>query len=180
MENIREEIFEFIKKNCYQYKEEPFTLASSRKSNYYFNLKALTLSPVMNSMLCSVIAEEFHSLLLSNGFNGICGMTMGADPIVYRLSEILSVLPVVVRKEPKGHGTGKQIETIIDPHSDLVLIEDVITTGGSTLKCIKAVREAGYKVSKGIVIIDREEHDKEIFESIGFEVFPLFKKSDFI
>jgi orotate phosphoribosyltransferase len=111
-------------------------------------------------------------------------MTLGADPISLAVgmasatknpAEALQVF--TVRKEPKGHGAGKQIEGNFKAGSTVIVVDDVITTGGSTLKAIDAIEREGGKVAFCLVLVDREEGGREAIEARGIHVLPLFTRS---
>ena len=112
------------------------------------------------------------------------GLTLGADPIALSASleahrQGVSIKPIIVRKEPKKHGTAKWIEGILDGVRRVVVIDDVITTGGSTITAIERMREAGLEVIAAVVIIDREEGGREAIEATGVSVISLFTRGDF-
>ena len=90
------------------------------------------------------------------------------------------VYPLIVRKETKDHGTKKEIEGQVDKVKSCLVVDDVITTGGSTLKAVEALRRAGIKVESGICILDREEGGYESLLASGVQMYPVFKKADFI
>ena len=109
---------------------------------------------------------------------------MGSDPIslstslaALRNGEILH--PLIVRKEPKKHGMQKWIEGNIEKVKRVIVVDDVITTGGSTIQAIEKMREAGLEIVKAVVIIDREEGGRENIERMGVEVLSLFTRADF-
>jgi orotate phosphoribosyltransferase len=182
-----ESIFGLIKEHAYGYREEPFTLASGRRSHHYFNCKKITLHPRRLRSLCMAIHHRFFQGGLLAVPPAVGGLTLGADPISYGLTLYLmerghDCYPLIVRKEAKGHGTGQQIEGALDTLSgaDVIALDDVITTGGSTLKAIQALREAGLKVSHALCIIDRQEGGSEALASHDVTLHSMFRKSDFI
>lgn len=175
-----------VKDKIYKYRAEPFLLASGAKSNHYFNCKEITLDPSLLRLLVNAMRDELiPSFLKQKAPESIGGLTMGADPICYALSlayleKNTSVLPLIVRKETKDHGTGKKIEGKVDSVKSCLVIDDVITTGGSTIKAVVALREAGLRVDSGICILDREEGGRENLAKEGVEMYSLWKKSDFL
>lgn len=186
---MNQELFDYIKNSCYEYREEGFTLSSGKTSKHYFDLRNATLHPYY----LKLIIEEFEKKFRSTEFGwgnvsfAIAGLTMGADPINYLLAMRLeheydfSVRSLIVRKEPKNHGTGKRVEGLInDVAGGAIVVDDVITTGKSSLIAIDAIREVGIPVEEVYCILDREEGGKEAIEASGVKVFSLFKKSDFI
>ena len=180
-------LYDLIKNFAYAYRQEPFTLASGRTSHHYFNCKKITLHPARLSLLCE---EIYNRMVASDQLSipeAVGGLTLGADPLSYGLSlELLKrghiCYPLIVRKEAKGHGTGKQIEGEVEAVSgkEVLALDDVITTGGSTLKAIHALREAGFQVNHALCIVDRQEGGKEALASEGVNLIGLFQKGDFI
>lgn len=136
----------------------------------------------------AMLADALRGEVIENRLEGIPssvgGLTMGADPIAYALSLSYRehgqiVYPLIVRKEAKDHGTGKQIEGEVESVDSVLLLDDVITTGGSSLKAAEAFRKAGLKVTHAVCIIDREEGGRESLEKEGITLFSLYRKSDF-
>ena len=156
-----------------------FTLASGKKSSFYFDSKKTTLRPEG----AHLTASEMLQLMSDRGIeaDAIGGLTLGADPIVcpiaamsYGMGKPLRAF--IVRKEAKEHGTARQIEGDLEPHSRLVVVDDVVTTGGSTLKAIAAVEQAGHEVVAVLCIVDREQGGAEALSSWPF--FSLFTRSE--
>jgi orotate phosphoribosyltransferase len=182
---LTHKLFTMAKDKIYKYRAEPFLLASGAKSNHYFNCKEITLDPALLSLLAKAMRDELiPSIKGSESPESIGGLTMGADPICYALSlsfleQGKTVLPLIVRKEAKDHGTGKKIEGKFDSVKSCLVIDDVITTGGSTLKAVQALRDAGLTVTSGICILDREEGGRENLAKEGVTMFSLWKKSEF-
>ena len=144
-----------LKEKCY--KKGKFTLSSGRETDHYVNCKNVTLSGeglynVASSML------EF----IEPDVKAVAGLTLGADPLVsgvamhsYQAWKPLDAL--IVRKEPKGHGTASQIEGPIPPEgSKVVVLEDVVTTGASAVKAVNVLRDAGLTVERIVTIVDRQ------------------------
>lgn len=176
-------LFSWMKSFAYRYSETPFLLASGKESQHYFNCKEITLHPERLSLLAEVLVDEIFPSLPGD-FQAVGGLTLGADPIAYALSLEFqkrgkTVYPLIVRKEAKDHGTGKQIEGFLSEVKTCVVLDDVITTGGSTLKAIQALRKNGIVVNQGICILDREEGGKSILTQEGVQMLSLFRKSDF-
>jgi orotate phosphoribosyltransferase len=142
--------------------DPPFTLASGRTSNYYFNCKPTTLDPEgMN-----LIGEIIFMMLVDAEITAAGGLTLGADPIANALSVISyqkgkPIKSFIVRKDTKGHGTKSAIEGNVQAGERVVIIDDVITTGGSTITAIERAREAGLVIDRVIALIDREEGGRE-------------------
>jgi orotate phosphoribosyltransferase len=156
-----------------------FTLVSGRKSKFYFDSKKTTLLPEG----AYLVAAEVLDILQRNNIEAddIGGMTLGADPIVCPVAALshLSGNPLrafIVRKEAKGHGTGNQIEGNLVPKCRVVLVDDVVTTGGSTLRAIEAAENDNLQVVAVLCIVDREEGGTEKLSRWPF--FPMFAKAE--
>ena len=172
----RNELFKLLKENAVKIGD--FTLASGKKSNFYFDGKQATCHPHGSFLVATLILEEIKNLKA----DAIGGLTMGADPIAAVVSvlsrETNKPLPAfMVRKEAKGHGLKKHVEGILEPGWKVIIVDDVITTAGSTLKAIKAVEEIGCKVVKVVALVDREEGGAAALKNYSF--VSLFKKSEF-
>lgn len=163
-----------------------FTLASGAQSDLYIDCRVTALDPFGANLIGHLGWQTVRSYLQSHPqkIDAIGGMTLGADPISLAVgmtsasqnpSEALQVF--TVRKEPKGHGRGKQIEGNFHPGQTVVVVDDVITTGGSTLKAIDVIEREGGKVAFALVLVDREEGGRQAIEARGIPVIPLFTRS---
>lgn len=156
---VKDRLLKLIYEKAFQYSEIPcFRLTSGQLSNYYFNCKRVTLSPEGLYLIGNIIYEMIASL----DVKAIGGLTLGADPIAMAVSytSYLKGNPLsafVVRKEPKKHGTMQWIEGDIKRGDSVVVVDDVITTGSSTIKAVTHLKEAGVFVRKVIVLVDRQE-----------------------
>jgi len=147
-----------------------FTLASGRGSHYYVDGRKVTLGAEGAALIGLGVLELLQDL---PEVTAVGGLTMGADPIVgatlamagsvARGSRPEGLRGFLVRKEAKGHGTGKLVEGPIEPGSVVAIVDDVITTGGSSFKAIDAVEAMGCKVARVIAVLDRLEGAAEIF-----------------
>ena len=161
-------------------KRGDFTLTSGRKSSYYVDGKMVTLDP--EGLFC--LSRVMLDIIQENNIQAAGGPTLGADPIVGGIALLshLAGSPVaafIVRKEPKGHGTGKRIEGAIPSGARVAIVEDVVTTGGSLISAAEAVRrESDAQVTLATVLLDREEGAAEAIENAGLQFFPLFTKSE--
>ena len=160
---MKERLGEIIIARSFKYSDNPpFTLASGKKSNYYFNCKPTTLDPEGMNLIGTLL----FNMLKDSEITAAGGLTLGADPIANALSVISyqkgkPIKSFIVRKDVKDHGTKSSIEGNIRPGEKVVIIDDVITTGGSTIIAIEHAREAGLIVDRVIALIDREEGGKE-------------------
>ncbi len=156
-----EKLKELILERAFQYSEKPiFKLVHGGMSNFYFNCKKITLDPEGQFLIGNIIFDMIKDLEVK----AIGGLTLGADPIAMAVSYTswLKGKPInafVVRKEPKGHGAMTQIEGNVTVGDRVVVVDDVITTGGSTIKAIEVCKSAGLEICKVIVLVDREEMD---------------------
>ena len=162
------------------YEGEEFVLASGRSSGFYFDMKATTFDPEGSNLIADLILEKISS----DRVDYIGGLEMGAVPIVVGVSlkSHLAERPIpsfFVRKEVKRHGTKKLIERELAPGSRVLMVEDVTTTGGSVMKAVRAVRNAGCVVTKVITVVDREEGALDNLSAEGIELVSLLSASDF-
>ena len=166
-----------------------FTLVSGQKSTYYIDCRLTTLDPQGACLVGAAIRNKVieKSEELDVPISGIGGLTLGADPIAlasamasYQAGDLSPLKPFVVRKEPKEHGKGKQIEGGFKEGDTVVAIDDVITTGGSTLNAIEIIERSGGKVAFVVVLVDRQEGGKEIIENAGYKVFSLFNRDELL
>ena len=159
-----------------------FILASGKKAKYYLDGKQTTL----DSKGATLVGEGILELLLQDEAlpDAVGGMSIGADPICAAVLTIagvrgLALKGFLVRKESKGHGTNKFIEGPVSEGDRVVVVEDVVTTGGSSLKAIEKLEEAGIKVDGVIAVVDRMEGGAQAFEERGYSFRSLLKITDF-
>jgi orotate phosphoribosyltransferase len=162
-------------------KRGTFTLSSGRTSDLYIDCRRTTMHP---EGLALIGPLGLHAIG-QRGWtaDAVGGLTLGADPVSYAVAYAsqLAGTPVrafTVRKEAKTHGTGKLIEGAFEPGDRVVVIEDVITTGGSALKAVAAVRAAGGIVVGVLAVVDREEGGREAIEAAGLEVATLARAAE--
>lgn len=160
------------------YREGDFTLASGKKSTFYVDLKATTLHPEGAYLIGRLAVDRVIKAGMK--IEGVGGLTLGADPIATAVSlaarERALLWPAyIVRKEPKDHGTARYIEGVenLRPGASVLVVEDVVTTGGSSLKAIERLREAGYKPEAVLTVVDREQGGREAFEKVGVKLVSL-------
>jgi orotate phosphoribosyltransferase len=158
-----------------------FTLASGKQASYYLDGKQVTLDPrgarqVGEGILDSLDPDRMPA--------AVGGMSIGADPITAAVVTMSAVrgTPIVgfmVRKHPKSHGTEQYIEGPVKPGDEVVIVEDVVTTGGSSLEAIERVEAYGLKVARVIAIVDRMEGGAEAFAKAGYAFSSLLTIQDF-
>ena len=153
-----------------------FTLASGRTSHYYVDGRKVTLSAEGALLIGTGILEVLDDLVANASVVvAVGGLTMGADPIVGATLAVAGARGLnrwrgfLVRKEAKQHGTGRLIEGPLDPTDLVVIVDDVATTGGSSLQAVEAVQAIGCKVARVVVVLDRLEGAAEAFASRGLD-----------
>ena len=172
---MKEELLELLKKDAY--KKGEFTLSSGKKSEHYVNCKPVTLSGRGLTLASLLMLKEVQTKVVG-------GLTLGADPLVSGVSLVSAldsrmVNGLIIRKEAKGHGTGAWIEGPLPPEgSTVTVLEDVVTTGGSALKAVEKLRDAGYKVEKVVALVDRQEGGRDAILEAGLEFYSIFSLKD--
>ena len=187
LQQDREELRQLLKTKSV--KTGKFTLASGKESDLYVDCRVTTL----DARGAVLVGRVLHGLMRAEEekrgiqVQSIGGLTMGADPISLAVAmqtihagDATPVPAYTVRKEPKGHGRGKRIEGNFAPGQLVVAVDDVITTGGSTLKAIEAIEEEGGKVAFALVLVDRDEGGREAIESKGYPVIAAFTRADLV
>jgi orotate phosphoribosyltransferase len=169
-------------------KRGDFVLASGRRSNLYVDCRLTAMSPEGQLL----IGRAGLARLRASGWpvDAVGGLTLGADPIAYAIAHASAlaaergdgemVRAFTVRKEAKQHGTGKLIEGPFQAGDRVVVVEDVITTGGSALKAVEAVRNAGGTVLGVLALVDRQEGGREALEGAGLSVQALVTAADLL
>ncbi len=182
MEDKKNALKTLLTQKSFKYSDEPiFKLTSGLKSSYYIDCKMTTLY----SKGARLIGEILFDIIKPLGITGIGGLTLGADPIAVATSVVagqnnVDLISFVIRKEAKAHGTKKWVEGGIAPGEKVVVIDDVITTGGSTIKAIDRAVESGLDIVKTIVLVDREEGGRENVISHGYDVESIFTKTELL
>jgi orotate phosphoribosyltransferase len=157
-----------------------FTLASGKKASYYLDCRKVTL----DSAGALLIAEGILDMLGDDLPDAVGGMAIGADPITAAVITSAAIRGkqlkgFIVRKEAKTHGKGRDVEGPVEPGEKVVVVEDVVTTGGSALKAIERVEQFGLQVGGVIGVIDRLEGGTEAFAQRGYELRTLLSIRDF-
>ena len=181
--SIKEQLKEII---CdLSYEEREVTLASGRRSNFYFDGKQTTLHARGGLLVGQAFWEEVKQFGVT--IDGVGGLTLGADPIATATSiaaqlDGSNVHAFIIRKEPKGHGTGQWLEgrKNLPPGSKVVIVEDVTTTGGSSMKAVERAEEEGLEVVGIVTLVDREEGAREAIEGAGQVLRTVFTKSEVV
>ena len=172
----RKKLIELVRK--VSYREGDFTLASGQKSKYYIDLKATTLHPDGAFW----IGELAVDLIQKKGvrLDAVGGLTLGADPLATAISLAGRMHgfhwpAFIVRKEPKDHGTSRYVEGTenLKPGASVLVLEDVVTTGGSSIKAIERLREAGFNPVATLTVMDREQGGEEAIRKTGLDFFRL-------
>ncbi len=177
---MKNRLIELIIEKAFKYSEEPvFKLVSGRMSNYYFNCKAVTFHPEGMHIIGNIIFDLIKDL----NIKGIGGLTLGADPIADAVAytSYLRGKPIeafVVRKTPKSHGTMQWIEGNITKGDRVVIVDDVITTGKSTIEAITRSKETGLEIVKVIALIDRQEGGYEAVEELGYKLYSIITREE--
>jgi len=165
-----------------------FTLASGQTSDLYIDCRVTAMDPqgalLIGAVGLDAVRQKMESLSVK--CDAIGGMTLGADPISLAVGmasaqddkDMLQVY--TVRKEAKEHGRGKRIEGNFSSGQKVIVVDDVITTGGSTVKAIKAIREAGGEVQFALVLVDRSEGGREAIEAEKVPVVSLFTREELL
>ncbi len=157
-----------------------FTLASGKQSSYYLDGKQVTL----HHQGAVLVAQGILDLLSSSWPQGIGGLAIGADPITAAVVTMagLQGTPLVgclIRKEPKGHGTNRYVEGPVVPGMEVVVVEDVVTTGASALTACSRLEEFGCRVRRVVTIVDRLEGGEEAITAQGYQLQSLLTIRDF-
>ena len=176
MDDFRERLLRLLREKSFRYSpDKPFTLVSGRVSPYYIDCRPVT----HNAQGLYLIGEIFCEMLQGLEVNAVGGLTMGADPIAHAiaLTSYLKGRPInafSVRKMTKEHGTGGLVVGDVKPGDKVVILEDVVTTGASTLKAIAAARDFGLEVDRVLILVDREEGGREAVAAVSPRVEAVF------
>lgn len=177
---MKDRLVGLVLEKAFRYSEEPaFKLVSGTMSHYYFNCKAVTLHPEGMYLIGNILYDMVQGL----GIRGIGGLTLGADPIADAVAYTswLKKNPVeafVVRKTAKAHGTMQWIEGNVGKGDPVVIVDDVITTGKSTIEAITRAREAGLQVLRAIALVDRQEGGRENIGALGVPVDAVITREE--
>ena len=166
------------------FKKQKVVLSSGKESDFYIDCKKTVLTAEGHFLVGHLFFEAIRAHAAQSV--GVGGITMGADPLASAVSLVSHVegQPLhafYVRKEPKGHGTGPWIEGLsaFAKGAKVAIVEDVVTTGASTIKAIERARAEGLEPLAAFALVDREEGGREAVEATGVKVHALFSRRDF-
>lgn len=177
LSNIKQKLLDLLCQLAYR--EGDFVLSSGQRSSYYINGKYVTLDP-----LGALIIGQLILSMLPEDTQGVGGLTLGADPIVTAVSVVSAyenrpIPALIIRKQAKGHGTMSYIEgPILDANAKVVVLEDVVTTGGSAMIAVNRLREANYQVNQIFALVDREQGGRELYQKEGIHFESIFTISE--
>jgi len=177
---MKKELLNLLCKKSFQYTKEPtFKLASGKMSSFYVNCKPVTLSPRGMYLIGHLVFDAIKNI----NIQGVGGLTFGADPIAMATSFVSEIKknPIKafsIRKNQKDHGIIKWIEGDLADGDSVAIVEDVVTTGGSTIKAIERARVEGIKVERIIVLIDRQEGGIPAIKDLVPDVVSLITRDE--
>ena len=173
LDGIKENLLTLLAQKAYRFGD--FSLASGKKSSHYVNCKPVSLSGQGLLLTSSLFLRQ-----INKSDSGVAGLTLGADPLVSGVVMLaaqsgIELSGLIVRKEAKGHGTGAWLEGPLPPRGSVItVLEDVVTTGGSSLKAVEQLRNQGYLVKQVLAIVDREEGGLNAMSKADLELNSLF------
>jgi len=179
--SIRGELLNLLKESFVYSNDAVFTLSSGRKSHFYIDSKKVTLDPSGGFLVGQLILDAIHDLEV----DAIGGMTLGADPMVISAS-VLSYgdgppLPAfLIRKDSKGFGENPFIEGNLKKNSNVIIVDDVLTSGSSLERTVKMIEDLGCKVIRIVALVDRKEGGRERLEAKGHDIVTLFTVEDLL
>ena len=173
LDGIKENLLTLLAQQAYRFGD--FSLASGKKSSHYVNCKPVSLSGPGLLSISSLFLKQ-----LNESDSAVAGLTLGADPLVSGVVMLaaqsnINLSGLIVRKEAKGHGTGAWLEGPLPPKGSVItVLEDVVTTGGSSLKAVAQLRNQGYLVNQVLAIVDREEGGEVAMSKADLNLNSLF------
>ena len=178
-DGIKEKLLTLLAQKAYKFGD--FSLASGKKSSHYVNCKPVSLSGKGLLLISSLFLKQ-----INESDSGVAGLTLGADPLVSGVVMMaaqsgIELSGLIVRKEAKGHGTGAWLEGPLPPRASVItVLEDVVTTGGSSLKAVEQLRNQGYLVNQVIAIVDREEGGEDAMSKADLKLNSLFSLKEIV
>lgn len=183
LKKLKSRLLQIIKEKSYEKKD--VILASGKKSDFYIDCRQTTLHPEGAYLVGKILYDMVKGL--DSVVAAVGGPTMGADPIATAVSVVSQIegspLPAfIVRKEPKKHGLGQWIEgkKNLEKGANVAIVEDVVTTGSSSIQAVKRAEEEGLKVVAVFAVVDREEGGAEKIREAGYEFKAIFTKRDVV
>ena len=169
---MKEQLIKILKK--YAYRKGKFTLSSGVESEHYVNCKPVILTGGGLSLVTQMMLDHLDSKV-------VAGLTLGADPLVSAVTLLSQGSGLIIRKEPKGHGTASQVEGPLPPKgSTITVLEDVTTSGGSSLKAVDVLRDLDYNVNRVVTIVDRQEGAVDLMKLKEIELVSLVLLEDLL
>ncbi len=175
--NEKERLLELLKSKALEVRR--VTLSSGKASDYYVDCKRVTLRPEGAYLTARLMLE-----LIRPDVAAVGGLTLGADPIVASIAVVghlqgRDLQGLIVRKEPKKHGTMSFVEgPVLEKGAKVAVVEDVVTTGASLLRAIERIAAEGYEPVQALAILDRQEGGREALDARGFTLQALFTRAD--
>ncbi len=183
IEQQKKHLLDLLVKHAFQYNEQqPFTLSSGKLSNYYLDCRKITLIPEGMDYIGQIILEKIKPLTIQ----GIGGLTLGADPIAYAVmakayQNQMYIKTFIIRKNRKGYGLQREVEGGLQSGDRVVVVDDVVTTGQSTITAIEKAKVHGLEVVKAIVLVDRqEEGGLQKIKATGVPIEALLSRDEII
>ena len=170
---MKEKLLTLLAQKAYRYGD--FSLASGKKSSHYVNCKPVSLAGPGLLSISTLFLNQINET-----DSGVAGLTLGADPLVSGVVMLAAqsgtnLSGLIVRKEAKGHGTGDWLEGPLPPKGSVItVLEDVVTTGSSSLKAVEKLRTQGYLVNQVLAIVDREEGGCDAMSKADLDLKSLF------
>ncbi len=180
LDAMKQELIHLLCDKSFQYSREPkFRLVSGRMSRFYVNCKPVTLSPRGMYLIGHLVFDHIRTLSV----DAIGGMTFGADPMACAVAFVSGMLenPIKafsIRKTQKDHGIVRWIEGDVTPGERVVVIDDVATTGGSTIQAIERSRSEGLEVVRAVILVDRQEGGLENIRKAVPEVSAVISREE--
>ncbi len=174
MKNSKIELIKLLKDNNVV-KFGKFTLSSGKESDFYVDMKRAITDPAILLKVAEILSKKIEQFEVDK----LAGPALGAIPIVTAVSLETSIPMLMIRKAKKGYGTSKLIEGDLEKDDDVIVFEDVTTTGNSLINAIQAVKENGGIVKKAYVIVDRNEGAIDNLKKEGIDLEPLVTVNDF-
>jgi orotate phosphoribosyltransferase len=178
----RARLVDLLRENSFERKR--VKLASGRESNFFIDCKQTILTAEGHALAGKLMFEALHEL---GQIDAVAGVALGGCPLASAVSLVSfhagrPIPAIYVRKERKDHGSEKLIEgdKSLRPGSRIALLEDVVTTGGSSLKALEVLRASGAQIAGVITLVDRQEGGRETFEAAGVPLIAITLKSDFM